>query len=271
MGVEYDLKYATRAQEAVDAAGLGDRITVRHANVLDVSIADATAAFVYLVPKGMKLVAPALRELIERGGRVVTYVFSIPGYGFSDVEILKGTKIYRYGSNKPEPPALPPSSSPPPAAAVAAADKKKQLWVFLLAGQSNMAGRGRVEELPPHDDDYDDDDEGSSSAGGGGHGSGGGGGGGGGVLRFSAGGVWEEVGRGGKGKDGGGGGDAASVSPRFVSHADVDLRKADRCGVGPADAFAATLLRRLAGPAAPSASASPSSTSCNLQITSCTM
>ena len=29
IGVEYDLKYATRAQEAVDAAGLGDRITVR--------------------------------------------------------------------------------------------------------------------------------------------------------------------------------------------------------------------------------------------------
>lgn len=100
IGIEYDSKYAARAQEAVAAAGLTERVTVHHANVLDVSIADATAAFVYLVPKGMVLVAPALQKLIARGGRVVTYVFSMPDATPTQVEMAKGTKIYRYGEQR---------------------------------------------------------------------------------------------------------------------------------------------------------------------------
>jgi SAM-dependent methyltransferase len=108
VGVEYDEEYADRAKRAVDEAGLGERVSVLHANVLDVDISSATAVsvllsslsissaspysplttcvcpphqvFVYLVPKGMKCVAPHLKTLVEeKGGRVVSYVFSVPG------------------------------------------------------------------------------------------------------------------------------------------------------------------------------------------------
>lgn len=79
VGVEYDAEYSRRASRAVEEASLEDRVTVLHANVMDVDITEATAAFVYLVPKGMAIVAPSLRALVERGGRVVSYMFSVPG------------------------------------------------------------------------------------------------------------------------------------------------------------------------------------------------
>jgi len=78
--VEYDAEFAGRARRAVAEAGLEDRVAVLHANVLDVDfLKDATCCFVYLVPKGMKLIADRLKQLAEGKGRVVTYVFSVPG------------------------------------------------------------------------------------------------------------------------------------------------------------------------------------------------
>lgn len=59
---------------------LHPRSKVLHANVLDVDMRAATCAFIYLVPKGMQLVAPRLKALAAKaGGRVVSYVFSVPG------------------------------------------------------------------------------------------------------------------------------------------------------------------------------------------------
>mmetsp|Transcript_30029 Transcript_30029/g.50649 ORF Transcript_30029/g.50649 Transcript_30029/m.50649 type:complete len:181 (+) Transcript_30029:33-575(+) len=80
VGIEYDAEYAERARRAVETAGLEERVSVIHGNVLDVYMSDATSVFVYLVPKGMKLVAPMLKSLVdERGGRIVSYIFSVPG------------------------------------------------------------------------------------------------------------------------------------------------------------------------------------------------
>jgi len=89
VGVEYDAEYAGRARAAVAEAGLADRVTVLHANVLDVPfLADATCCFIYLVPKGMKLIADDLCTLVARGGRVVSYVFAVPGaWGFYDTPL----------------------------------------------------------------------------------------------------------------------------------------------------------------------------------------
>jgi hypothetical protein len=41
---------------------------------------DATAIFVYLVPEGMKAIQDKLRAAVEeRGVRVVSHIFSVPG------------------------------------------------------------------------------------------------------------------------------------------------------------------------------------------------
>jgi SAM-dependent methyltransferase len=73
VGIEYDSKFAQRAVALVRERGLQDQVTVQHANALDVDLDAATAAFVYLVPKGMAQLRGKLEGLLRRGGRVVTY------------------------------------------------------------------------------------------------------------------------------------------------------------------------------------------------------
>ena len=60
-------------------AGLEDRIEIHHANALDANVSRATALYLYLVPEGMRAVAPRVSGLIADGVRVVTYIFSLAG------------------------------------------------------------------------------------------------------------------------------------------------------------------------------------------------
>lgn len=79
VGVEYDRVFVDRAVAAVAEAGLEDVVRVLHEDVQNVLMDDATAVFVYLVPQGMRAMAPRLLDLLARGGRVVAYMFSLPG------------------------------------------------------------------------------------------------------------------------------------------------------------------------------------------------
>jgi cyclopropane fatty-acyl-phospholipid synthase-like methyltransferase len=73
VGIEYDGALVRKARQAVENAGVCDSIQIRHESLEGVDLDKATAVFVYLVPEGMKLVAPKLASLIDRGGRVVAY------------------------------------------------------------------------------------------------------------------------------------------------------------------------------------------------------
>lgn len=88
--------------------------------MLNISFEDATTIFIYLVPEGMKALAPLLSAALAKNVRIVTYgktfntfnlyyfdiifiisssfsVFSIPGLVPTKVEIYKNiTKIYLY-------------------------------------------------------------------------------------------------------------------------------------------------------------------------------
>ena len=102
IGVEYDLALCLRARENV-AHSLetcqADRCVVIHDNVLNVDLSDATLMFIYLVPEGMKALKDVLVRSLERGARIVTYVFSIPGLIPCEVQLYKGsTKLYLYTS-----------------------------------------------------------------------------------------------------------------------------------------------------------------------------
>jgi cyclopropane fatty-acyl-phospholipid synthase-like methyltransferase len=98
IGVEYDSDLCGRAQNSVAEANLQDHIQILHENVIDVNFQDiATVLFVYLVPAGMQLLKERLLRVIARGGRIVTYVFSIPDVKPREVVIYKGsTKLYLY-------------------------------------------------------------------------------------------------------------------------------------------------------------------------------
>lgn len=81
VGVEVDESRAAEAREAVREAGLASRVEIRCANGLDTHIDDATVVYLYLVPRGLKLMAP---RLAGRQRRVVSYMAPIPGLRWSE-------------------------------------------------------------------------------------------------------------------------------------------------------------------------------------------
>ena len=86
VGVEYDVRFADRARQAASDAGLSDVVTVVHGDACGVDLAPATKVFVYLVPSGLQLMAPALSAALDRGARVASYTFSLSGE--TAVEVL---------------------------------------------------------------------------------------------------------------------------------------------------------------------------------------
>mmetsp|Transcript_29622 Transcript_29622/g.50007 ORF Transcript_29622/g.50007 Transcript_29622/m.50007 type:complete len:202 (+) Transcript_29622:40-645(+) len=98
VGIEYDSALCDKARAKVEEEGVGDKVNIVHANVLDVDISPATIIFIYLVPEGMRAMREALVSAIEdRAVRVVTYVFSIPEQPPVEVQLYKNImKLYLY-------------------------------------------------------------------------------------------------------------------------------------------------------------------------------
>ena len=97
VGIEYESLLCDRAREGVLQAGCADKVAILHENVIDCDFTSATAIFVYLVPAGIAAIRPALEAALERGARIVTYVFSIPGIVPQRVEKYKqSTTLYLY-------------------------------------------------------------------------------------------------------------------------------------------------------------------------------
>lgn len=85
--------------------GLQDRIQIIPGDIQDVIssynyMQNCTAAFVYLLPKGLDEIKPILRQIKEsRNGRVVSYMFQIPGWIITEcIKVDKGglCKVYLY-------------------------------------------------------------------------------------------------------------------------------------------------------------------------------
>ena len=59
-------------------------------------MSDATVVYVYLVPEGLRKILPKLVEARERGARIISNIFSVPGWEPTDVFTYKGLKLYTY-------------------------------------------------------------------------------------------------------------------------------------------------------------------------------
>ena len=91
VGVELDAALAKRATAAV--AGLaGARIV--HGDALAEPLDRATKIFLYLVPSGLKTIAPRLAAL--RNVTVVAYTFAVPGWAPDRREVVGGISLYLY-------------------------------------------------------------------------------------------------------------------------------------------------------------------------------
>ncbi|KAG6622465.1 cyclopropane-fatty-acyl-phospholipid synthase [Phytophthora cinnamomi] len=102
IGVEYNEDLVKRARTRVEEHGVQALVDVRHGDALEVDLTPATALFLYLVPQGIKMLLPKLEEARRLHVRIVTYVFSIPGWKPDDERTYKGTKVYLYN-----PPSIP--------------------------------------------------------------------------------------------------------------------------------------------------------------------
>ena len=82
IGVELDPELAKPAEKAVADAGLQDRITIKCQDACAVDFSSATVLLLYLVPKGLALLAPKLNALAAspHSVRVVANFFSVPGW-----------------------------------------------------------------------------------------------------------------------------------------------------------------------------------------------
>lgn len=65
-------------------ANVGDLVDIKHASAFDVSVADATLVFVYLLPKGNAKLSMKLLEELRPGARVVAYMFKMPSDAWDD-------------------------------------------------------------------------------------------------------------------------------------------------------------------------------------------
>jgi hypothetical protein len=97
VGIEYDKIYSTRATALSSASPFSNQITILHADALTIDLTPASALFLYLVPKGLILLKPSLHSVLRRGGRICSYMFSVPGLVPNRVESSKGgCKVYYY-------------------------------------------------------------------------------------------------------------------------------------------------------------------------------
>uniref|UniRef100_K3WE72 Methyltransferase domain-containing protein n=1 Tax=Globisporangium ultimum (strain ATCC 200006 / CBS 805.95 / DAOM BR144) TaxID=431595 RepID=K3WE72_GLOUD len=102
VGVEYNADLVVKAKQRVDEHNVSDRVEIVHGDALQVDLSQATALFLYLVPQGIKLLLPKLEEARRNRMRIVTYVFSIPGWRYDEIRDFKGTKVYLYNSRPDE-------------------------------------------------------------------------------------------------------------------------------------------------------------------------
>jgi precorrin-6B methylase 2 len=107
----YELDAAVHARgvaRLAQAAAMGGAAAAAAASRVALHLGDATAAptqgasavFVYLVPAGLALVQGGLLAVLQRGGRVVSNMFRLPGACEAFLRarhVLRGAPLYCYG------------------------------------------------------------------------------------------------------------------------------------------------------------------------------
>jgi len=95
IGIELDADLVAHSRSVVVARGLEDRVSIMHANALDVDISPADVVTLYLTQQGVALLEPYLRRTLRPGTRVVSNVNRIPGWE-PEEESLPEKEIWLY-------------------------------------------------------------------------------------------------------------------------------------------------------------------------------
>ena len=80
VGVELNPECVRVAREAAKRRGIEDRITFLEADVMDVSLSDASVVLCYLVPSASAVLRPKFELELRPGTRVITEEFPLSGW-----------------------------------------------------------------------------------------------------------------------------------------------------------------------------------------------
>lgn len=78
VGVEIDPLRAYVSMTRMKLEKVGGKVTILQKNFFDVSIADATVVFVYLVPKALHRLKPKFAAELKPGTRIISFRYKIP-------------------------------------------------------------------------------------------------------------------------------------------------------------------------------------------------
>ena len=104
IGIEIDHDRAIEATNNIIDASLSDKIEILNQNALECNFNEATVIFLYLVPRGLRIILPYL-EKIDHPIKVVTYMSPLPDIKPLIKEYVKTSKggewpIFKYLLNK---------------------------------------------------------------------------------------------------------------------------------------------------------------------------
>lgn len=78
VGFDLDPERVMEARANVEAAGLGERVTIEEANVFDVDLSEAQVVMMYLLPWMLRDLKPQFAQMAD-GSRLLTHDFPIEG------------------------------------------------------------------------------------------------------------------------------------------------------------------------------------------------
>jgi precorrin-6B methylase 2 len=80
LGIELDPVLVEKSRDAARAAGVADRVSIVHGNVLFADISRATVVTVYLLPGLINQLQPRLLNELQPGSRIVSHAFAMAGW-----------------------------------------------------------------------------------------------------------------------------------------------------------------------------------------------
>jgi len=80
VGIEIDPERVREAREMARSRNLNDRVTFLEADIMDVSLTEATVVFCYLCSAASAALKPKFEAELKPGTRVVMETFAVPGW-----------------------------------------------------------------------------------------------------------------------------------------------------------------------------------------------
>lgn len=77
VGIELDTRKVAEARANVARAGLSDRVEIRHGDLFDTDLGEASVVTLFLFPELNARLAPKLRRELQPGTRVVSHRFGL--------------------------------------------------------------------------------------------------------------------------------------------------------------------------------------------------